>query len=94
MPENPIYCYYIAKEGQDYSKIPNEETTSNSSKFTSLIQNTNYKIKVTTKDKANNEGQVEITQRTSSMPIPSSYITVEAQWSSGEVTGAKISKSY
>ena len=94
MPENPIYCYYIAKEGEDYSKIPNEETTSNSSKFTSLIQNTNYKIKVTTKDKANNEGQVEITQRTSSMPIPSSYITVEAQWSSGEVTGAKISKSY
>lgn len=92
MPENPIYCYYIAKEGEEYNKSP-QESNSNSYKFEGLEQDTNYKIKVTTKDKSNNEGKGEITQKTSLIPKPDSYIYVEAQWSNGEIKGARISKS-
>lgn len=92
MPENPIYCYYIAKEGEEYNKSP-QESNSNSYKFEGLEQDTNYKIKVTTKDKSNNEGKGEITQKTSLIPKPDSYIYVEAQWSNGEIKGARISKT-
>lgn len=89
-PKNLTYYYYIAKEGENYSGTPNEKTTSNSYKFTNLEQDTNYKIKVETKDKSNNEGQTEITQKTKG--VPTGYISIEAQWSDG-LTGARISKS-
>ena len=53
MIENPIYNFYIKKGNEEYKQ---EQSGTNSiCAFTSLIQNTEYTVKVTTQDMAGNE---------------------------------------
>ena len=66
MPNSPIYAYYIKKKGeQNYQKL--EEVTESRYKFTNLIQDTEYDIRVTTKDNVGNEGEKIASAKTSSI---------------------------
>ena len=57
MPTSPSYSYFIKKSTDtSYPGTANYTGTNTSYTFTGLIQNTSYDIKVTTKDKAENEG--------------------------------------
>ena len=57
MPESPSYSFFIKKSSEStYPSVASYTGTNTSYTFTGLIQNTDYDVKVTTKDKAQNEG--------------------------------------
>ena len=60
MPESPTYNYYIKKSTEaDYPTEASYTGTNTSYTFDNLSQTTSYDIKVTTEDKAENEGERE-----------------------------------
>ncbi len=62
MPEPPTYNYYIKKSTENsYPSTASYTGTNTSYTFDNLSQTTSYDIKVTTVDKAGNEGSKELT---------------------------------
>ena len=57
MITSPIYNYYIKQESENEYSNAIYTGVYTSYTFNGLLQNTNYSIKVTTKDKAENEGE-------------------------------------
>ena len=65
MPDSITYNYYIKKTADgNYPQDPIHTGTEMSYTFTGLIQNTSYDVKVTTSDKAGNEGEWQVTNIT------------------------------
>ena len=65
MPDSITYNYYIKKTADgNYPQNPTHTGTETSYTFTGLIQNTSYDVKVTTNDKAGNEGEGQVTNIT------------------------------
>ena len=65
MPDSITYNYYIKKTADgNYPQDPIHTGTETSYTFTGLTQNTSYDVKVTTSDKAGNEGEGQVTNIT------------------------------
>ena len=65
MPDSITYNYYIKKTADgNYPQDPIHTGTEMSYTFTGLIQNTSYDVKVTTRDKAGNLGEGQVTNIT------------------------------
>ena len=66
LPEKPIYTFYLKEGSGDY--VEKQSSENNSFEATGLKANTEYLIKVSTKDVAGNVGSYESKWKTDSMP--------------------------
>ena len=64
MPETVTYNYYIKQTGGSYKAAPDHTGPETNYTFTGLTQNTSYDVKVTTRDKAGNLGEGQVTNIT------------------------------
>ena len=88
MPEKPVYTFYLKEKDGNYEQVQESEKSTYTA--TELKANTEYAIKVTTKDEAGNTGSNEITFTTKAMPdivANSGAIAFgETTWSNGKAS--------
>ena len=90
MPEKPVYTFYLKEKDGNYEQVQESEKSTYTA--TELKANTEYAIKVTTKDEAGNTGSNEITFTTKAMPdiVENSGAIAfgEPTWSKGKASVA------
>ena len=94
MPDSVTYNYYIKQTSVgSYPTDPTHTGTETSYTFTGLIQNTSYDVKVTTSDKAGNEGEGQVTNITTETVGGASddlkdgnIVASEPTWSNGSAS--------
>ena len=84
LEETPKYKYYMSTNKQELETMQAEESTNSTKRYTELVQNTTYYIRVEVEDKLGNKTKIDKTITTGSLEVNEDDIEIgEITWEEG-----------